>query len=77
MLRLERIGRRDNFFEQGGHSLLAAKAAARLRETLGVELHLRTFLELPTVEAICRRIEAAQTDGGARLQFGEREEIEL
>ncbi len=77
VLRLERIGRQDNFFEQGGHSLLAAKAAARLRETLGVELHLRTFLELPTVEAICRRIEAAQTDGGARLQFGEREEIEL
>ena len=50
---------------------------AHLRETLGVELDLRTFLELPTVEAICRRIEAAQTDGGARLQSGEREEIEL
>ena len=77
VLRLERIGRRDNFFEHGGHSLLAAKAAAHLRETLGVELDLRTFLELPTVEAICRRIEAAQTDGGARLQSGEREEIEL
>jgi acyl carrier protein len=79
VLRLERIGRRDNFFELGGHSLLAAKAAARLRETLGVELDLRTFLELPTVEAICRRIEAraGETDGGARWQSEEREEIEL
>jgi acyl carrier protein len=62
VLQIARIGRSDNFFELGGHSLLAARAAARLRETLGVDLDLRDFLELPTVEAICRRLEAQGDD---------------
>ena len=79
VLQVERIGRRDNFFELGGHSLLAAKAAARIRETLGRQLELREFLEIPTVEAICRRIEttARVDDVPASLQTEEREEIEL
>ena len=69
VLRRERVGRNDHFFELGGHSLLAAQATARIREKLGVELDLRTFLEAPTVAAICRRIERARPE--------EREEIEL
>jgi amino acid adenylation domain-containing protein len=79
VLQLERIGRQDNFFALGGHSLLAAKAAARIRETLGLQLDLRAFLECPTVEAICRRIE---TNPGTHARvseprFEEREEIEI
>jgi len=69
VLRRERVSRNDHFFELGGHSLLAAQATARIREKLGVELDLRTFLEAPTVAAICRRIERARPE--------EREEIEL
>ena len=78
-LRLERIGRRDNFFERGGHSLLAAKAAARVRQTFGAGLDLRMFLESPTVEAICARIEAGGAGGGGHASAPslEREEIEL
>jgi acyl carrier protein len=79
LLRIERIGRRDNFFELGGHSLIAAKAAARIRESLGLRLDLRAFLEFPTVEGICRHIEADSSFGAIRnsAPFEEREEIEL
>jgi acyl-coenzyme A synthetase/AMP-(fatty) acid ligase len=80
VLQIERIGRQDDFFALGGHSLLAARAAARLRQSLGLELDLRDFLELPTVEAICRRMEAQRkaSQSGDRLQGEqEREEIEL
>jgi acyl carrier protein len=79
VLQIERIGREDNFFAHGGHSLLAAKAAARIRETLGLRLDLRAFLERPTVEGICRRIEADAGVGAMHDSTpGEgREEIEL
>src|SRR6185503_5968745 len=79
VLQLGRVGRQDNFFDLGGHSLLAARAAARLRERLGVELDLRDFLERPTVEAICRRMQAA--NAAVRADYPqtqpEREVIEL
>ena len=79
VLQLERVGRRDNFFELGGHSLVAAKAAARIRETLGRRLDLRAFLEFPTVEGICRRIEGDSSVGSIpdSAPCAEREEIEL
>jgi len=80
VLQITRIGRTDNFFELGGHSLLAARAAARLRETLALDLDLRDFLELPTVEAIGRRFEAQgnAAAGGDHLPIEqEREEFEL
>jgi acyl carrier protein len=79
VLQIERVGRRDNFFELGGHSLIAAKAAARIRETLGLRINLQAFLEFPTVEGICRRIETDSSAGAIpdRRRFEEREEIEL
>ena len=79
VLQIERVGRRDNFFELGGHSLIAAKAAARIRETLGLRINLQAFLEFPTVEGICRRIETDSSAGATpdRRRFEEREEIEL
>ncbi|WP_184224646.1 phosphopantetheine-binding protein, partial [Granulicella aggregans] len=33
LLKLDRVGRHDNFFALGGHSLMAIKVAIRLRAT--------------------------------------------
>jgi amino acid adenylation domain-containing protein len=57
VLCLERIGLQDNFFHIGGHSLLAAQIAARVRENLNVALDLRDFLETPTVADLARKVE--------------------
>jgi amino acid adenylation domain-containing protein len=49
LLGIERVGVYDNFFELGGHSLLATQFIARLRDTLQVEVSLRSLFECPTI----------------------------
>jgi acyl carrier protein len=75
----EQVGVDENFFRLGGHSLLAAQIAARIRETLGVTLELRNFLETPTVACLASQVELlSQTREATRgAQNKEREEIEL
>jgi amino acid adenylation domain-containing protein len=75
----EQVGVDENFFRLGGHSLLAAQIAARIRETLGVTLELRNFLETPTVASLASQVELlSQTREATRgAQNKEREEIEL
>jgi len=51
VLKLERVGRNDNFFDLGGHSLLAVQLMLKLQEIIsGEPLPLRAVLEAPTVE---------------------------
>jgi len=46
------VGLRDNFFEVGGHSLLAAKLMHRIGLAVGRPLPLALLLEAPTVEQL-------------------------
>jgi amino acid adenylation domain-containing protein/non-ribosomal peptide synthase protein (TIGR01720 family) len=59
LLGRERIGINDNFFETGGHSLLAMQLISRVREALEVELTLRALFEAPTIAALAPKIEAS------------------
>ena len=58
VLGVERIGVNNNFFEMGGHSLIAMQIASRIRSALNIELPLITLFEFPTIgelaEAIAR-----------------------
>ncbi len=54
------VGPEDNFFEIGGHSLLAIRLIARLRKELGAKLALKALIDAPTVRELAARIEALQ-----------------
>ncbi|HEV2736596.1 MAG TPA: amino acid adenylation domain-containing protein, partial [Longimicrobiaceae bacterium] len=64
VLGVDRLGAEDDFLELGGHSLLAMRVAARVRESLGVELPLAAVLEARTVAALAERVEAAGRSAG-------------
>ncbi|MET9700740.1 amino acid adenylation domain-containing protein [Streptomyces sp. NPDC006529] len=62
LLGLPAVGVHDNLFDLGLHSLLAARFAARVRETCRVEVPLRVFYEAPTVAELALRIVQLQAE---------------
>ena len=62
----DRIGARDDFFDLGGHSLMAAQLLARLRDAFHVEIPLKDLFENSNVAALAHRVEDA-----LRAQRGE------
>lgn len=49
ILNAPRIGRRDNFFDLGGHSLSAVRANARIAERLGITVPLQLLFAHPVL----------------------------
>ena len=56
VLKLERVGRNDNFFDLGGHSLLAVRLISRLRKNLNVEVMMADLFAHPSLAALAERI---------------------
>lgn len=63
ILGLERVGRRDGFFDLGGHSLLGTQVVSRVRDTFHREVPLRIIFEAPTLAAMARRIDEEDQTG--------------
>jgi amino acid adenylation domain-containing protein len=57
LLGVARVGKDDNFFDLGGHSLMGAQLIARISNTFGVELSLRSLFDHPTVGEVSAEIE--------------------
>jgi amino acid adenylation domain-containing protein len=79
ILRLDHVGLHDNFFERGGHSLLAVQVIIKLRERLHVDISLGSMFEVPTVEQLARRIEALRyvQEDARDAGIADLEEVEL
>ena len=60
LLALGTVGANDHFFKLGGHSLVAVRLIARLRELAGVELPLRTVFDAPVLHELALRVDAAR-----------------
>ncbi|MEH2366202.1 amino acid adenylation domain-containing protein [Nostoc sp.] len=57
LLGLEQIGINDNFFNLGGHSLIAAQILSRIRESFQVELFFHHIFANPTIAGLTVLIE--------------------
>ncbi|WP_433040592.1 phosphopantetheine-binding protein [Dactylosporangium sp. CS-033363] len=57
VLGIERIGVHDEFFAIGGHSVLAARVAARFRAALDLEVPLSLLFVNTTVEQVAAALE--------------------
>ncbi|MEU3000944.1 alpha/beta fold hydrolase, partial [Streptomyces sp. NPDC006995] len=62
VLRLDRVGIDDSFFELGGDSITSIQLVSRIRSVLGVKLSNRSIFETPTVARLTEAI-ASDSDG--------------
>jgi thioesterase domain-containing protein/acyl carrier protein len=62
VLKLERVGVNDDFFDLGGHSFEAVRVVGLVRELLGVSLSLGDIWEGRTVACLAERIRAGRDE---------------
>jgi acyl carrier protein len=60
VLSVERVGRHDDFFALGGHSLLSARIAARLGTEFELEVPVTIVFEHPTVAGLAGVVRPAE-----------------
>jgi len=68
-LKIDKVGVHDNFFDLGGHSMLATQVVSRIRNVFHVDISLRSLFEKPTIEGIAQSI--------AEIQIQEQDDEEL
>ena len=56
VLKVERVGVHDNFFNLGGHSLLIVQVNSRLREALRADVSIIDMFKYPTVSALAEHL---------------------
>src|SRR5262249_29406494 len=65
LLKVERVGRQDNFFSLGGHSLLAMQMISRIREIVGLDASLASIFAAPVLSEFASKLEGLTTEGQA------------
>jgi amino acid adenylation domain-containing protein len=63
VLGLERVGIHDDFFDLGGHSLIATQFVSRARMAFSAQIPLRALFEQPTIASLAQVIEAGTLRG--------------
>ena len=71
-LRLEKVGRVDNFFDLGGHSLLMLELHTKLQETFDADLALVEMFKYPTVASLAQYLGQTRQSAPDYEQINER-----
>jgi len=71
VLRVDRVGVDDNFFDLGGHSLNATQLIARVRSNFDVRLAVRDLFTSPTIRGLSEIIEEAILAGSTTDRIAE------
>lgn len=58
------VGRDENFFMAGGHSMLGVQLVAKIRDAFGVRLSLRQLFNSPTVAALAAEVARLDATAG-------------
>ena len=56
VLKMDRVGRHENFFALGGHSLSAMQVMVRLRKALDLDVPVVSLFQNPTIESFAEAI---------------------
>lgn len=75
LLRREQVGRHDNFFALGGHSLLVVQMVSRLRVALNVDVPLNALFAAPVLADFSRTVADAAPVSFSSMEKGERPEL--
>ncbi len=70
LLGIDQIGVEDNFFDLGGHSLIAVRLFAQIRKAYGVDFPISVLFEAPTIAACAAMLTehtGAPSDDGATV----------
>lgn len=70
-LKLDRVGRHSNFFDLGGHSLIATKIVAAVRDQFGIDITARDLFATMTLEAFARRVDQMQSQLATEYEVNE------
>ncbi len=62
VLRVERVGIHDNFFDLGGHSLLVGQVHAQLREKLQRDVSVVEIFQYPTINLLAKHLSQKQQE---------------
>ncbi|HEX5052169.1 MAG TPA: MupA/Atu3671 family FMN-dependent luciferase-like monooxygenase [Planctomycetota bacterium] len=66
------VGVEDNFFDSGGHSILAVRVHREIVQRLGVDLHVTDLFRFTTVRALARHLQVGKAAPTAAQQAMER-----
>ncbi|WP_244478976.1 non-ribosomal peptide synthetase [Methylobacterium sp. Leaf106] len=66
ILDVENVGRDDDFFALGGHSLTAAQLAMRVKQRLGLTVPIRALFEAPTLRGYALAATSSEGAGDGR-----------
>jgi nonribosomal peptide synthetase DhbF len=58
LLKVEKVGIHESFFDLGGHSILAVRLMAQIRSSFGVQLPLHHIFRTPTISGLASLIES-------------------